>query len=247
MHRAPPRIHRPPTLTTQVQAALRDDIATGIIAPGERVVVDHIAERLGVSATPVREAIAGCVRDGLIVKAPGGRLQVVPLTQDYVHQVFLVRGALEGLASELAAPRITDADIAALRAALEETGIALTRGDYRPYVATDAQLHGTVCAAAANPILTHELDTLQAHVEVIRRYSQRQAGEHMQCSHSEHVQIVEALATRNPVNARQAMEAHIRCSGDRIARLIEFRDHPQSSPRMKGGADEREGGSHGPG
>lgn len=224
MVRLEQRIHRRPGLASQVYAALCEDIAAGVLARGERVVVDRLAEHLGVSPTPVREAVARLVQDGLICEAPDGKLRVVPLTRAYVVETFLVRGALEGLAAELAAPRIAAADLDRLREALRETGEALPRGDYGVYVATDALLHGAVRAAAGNRALARELQALEAHVAYIRGYAQRHHGEHMACSHEEHAEVVAALAGRDAPGARAAMERHIRRSGERIARLIEFKE-----------------------
>jgi DNA-binding GntR family transcriptional regulator len=218
------RIRRQPNLASQVYAALCEDITTGVLARGERVVVDRLADHLGVSPTPVREAVACLVKDGLICEAPDGKLQVVPLTRDYVVEIFLVRGALEGLAAELAAPRIDAADLGRLREALQETGDALASGDYAAYVATDALLHGAVRAAAGNRALARELQALEAHVAYIRGYAQRHHGEHMARSHAEHTRVVDALAGRDAPGARAAMERHIRRSGERIARLIEFEE-----------------------
>ena len=223
------RIHRQPTLASQVRNALSEDIAAGALAPGQRILIERLAERLGVSPTPVREAIACWVEDGLIRKSADGKLQVVPLTREYVSDVFLVRRALESLAAELAAIGLADAELETLRSALDETTSGLERGDIRPYVATDALLHGMVAAAAGSPMLARELEVLQAHIAYVRGYAQRQAGDHMRLSHGEHERLFAALARRDPTAARAAMEQHIRQSGARIAQLTTFegdRDQP---------------------
>lgn len=209
------RIRRPPSMTSQVRTALCEDIANGTLARGER---------LGVSPTPVREAVAGLVQDGLIRETGDGKLQVVPLTRDYVLDLFAVRSALEGLAAELAATRMAAADLATLARALQETTTALAGGEYGVYVATDALFHGLVGAAAGNPVLARELQAVEGHVAYIRGYAQRHVGEHMARSHQEHAQVVAALVERDPIAARQAMERHIRQSGERIAQLIAFEE-----------------------
>lgn len=218
------RIRRRPSMTSQVRTALCEDIANGTLTRGERIVVERLAERFGVSPTPVREAVAGLIQDGLICEAGDGKLQVVPLTRDYVLDIFAVRSVLEGLAAELAATRIVGADLAALVRALRETTAALAQGDYGVYVAADALFHRLVGAATGNVILSRELQAIQVHVAYIRGYAQRHAGEHMARSHQEHGQVVDALAARDPIAARQAMEQHIRQSGERIARLIAFEE-----------------------
>ncbi len=218
------RIRRQPSMTSQVRMALCEDIANGTLARGERIVGERLAERFGVSPTPVREAVAGLIQDGLISETFDGKLQVVPLTRDYVLDIFAVRSALEGLAAELAATRITASDLAMLSQAIQDTTAALARGDYGVYMTTDTLFHGLIGTAAGNPVLARELQSLQVHVAYIRGYAQRHVGEHMARSHQEHGDVVAALAGRDPIAARQAMEQHIRQSGERIAQLIEFEE-----------------------
>ncbi len=216
------RIHRQPSLASQVQAALRDDIAMGKLARGERIVVERLAEQLGVSPTPVREAVACLLQDGLICETADGKLQVVPLTRDYVLDIFLVRSALEGLAAELAATRMSLADLATLQERIKSTTTALAHGDYDVYAATDLGLHRLVRTAAGSLSLSRELQALEVHVAYIRSYSQRHVGDHLSLSHQEHGILVEALVRHDPRAARSAMEQHIRQSGERIAHLIAF-------------------------
>jgi DNA-binding GntR family transcriptional regulator len=220
------RIHRHPSLASQVQAALCDDIVTGKLACGERIVVEHLAEHLGVSPTPVREAVACLVQDGLICENADGKLQVVPLTRAYVFDIFLVRSALEGLAAEIAAPCISTADLARLQQTIENTTVALAHGDYDTYTASDLLLHRMIRMATENAILSRELQMIEVHIAYIRGYSQRQIGDHLARSHQEHCIVVEALVQHDAVAARRAMEQHIRQTGERIAQLIEFeREH----------------------
>lgn len=217
-----PQIRRLPSLVSQVYDALRDSIVGGQRLPGERVVVERVAAQLGVSPTPVREALARLLQEGVIREVVTGRLQVVPLTPRYVSDTFLVRGALEGLAAELAAPQLTAAQLARLRDALAATTAALAVGDTAAHIATDALLHRTICAAADNDILARELGALQIHVDYIRGYAQRHSGEHQRRSHEEHVHLLDALAGRDPAAARRAMERHIRDTSARIGCLINF-------------------------
>lgn len=219
---ATPQIRRLPSLASQVYDALRNSIVRGQRPPGERVVVERVAAQLGVSPTPVREALARLLQEGVVCEVTPGRLQVVPLTPCYVSDTFLVRGALEGLAAELAAPRIGEEQLARLREVLAATAAAFAAGDTSAHIATDALLHRTICAAAGNDILARELGALQIHIDYIRGYAQRLGGEHQRRSHEEHVELLDALAGRDPATARGAMERHIRDTSARIVRLINF-------------------------
>lgn len=215
-------IYRQPSLVRQVHDALNESIATGKFESGERIVVEHVAEQLHVSPTPVREALNRLVQEGLVRETGKGRLQVVDLTPSYVLDTFLVRSALEGLAAELAASHITDTQVHELHAEMTEVDAALAKGDYDAYLKADSHLHRTVQDAANNAVLSRKLQALRTHIDYIRVYSRRHAGEHIRRSHAEHQRIAETLSSRNAQASRQAMEQHIRQAGERIAELIDF-------------------------
>lgn len=215
-------VQRSPSLALQAHSALLELITSGQIPPGERVVIERLAEQLGVSQTPVREAVARLAQEGLIVEQATGRLHVVELSEQYVRDVFTVRGALEGLCAELATPLLAPAELALLGAQMAETSAALARGDHGPYTRSDASLHRLLTGATTNRVLAKELTSLQPHVDLIRGYSQRNEGAHLRASHEEHLRIVAALAARDSAAARSAMEQHIRNAGERIIQLIDF-------------------------
>lgn len=219
---APGSVQRSPSLAVQVHTALLGLVGSGQLAPGERVVIERLAEQLGVSQTPVREAVARLAQEGLVVEAPNGRLHIVALSEQYVRDIFLVRGALEGLCAELATPALAADELAELAGLLADTTAALARGDTRPYMRSDARLHELLAAHTGNAVLGKELRSLQPHIDLIRGYSQRSEGEHMQASHAEHLAIVAALTDRDGARARQATEQHIRNAGERIIKLIDF-------------------------
>ena len=216
------RIPRKPNLAEQTYEALCDAIASGSLGPGERIILDRVANDLGVSPTPLREAIARLVHDGLMVDNADGKLCVVSLTPQYIHDIFWVRAALEGLAAELATESLTNAEIKKVEIALEHTSKALRHGDIQPYIESDSLFHQLITEAAQNSVLLRELEALRVHVALIRRYSQRQSGDHIEKSQEEHVITFAHLKQRNAAEARRSMERHIRRTSDRIVRLIEF-------------------------
>lgn len=221
-HPGPAGLQRSPSLALQVHAALLDLVRDGRLQPGERVVIERLAEQLGVSQTPVREAVARLAQEGLVVEGSSGRLQIVALSEVYVREVFLVRGALEGLCAELAAPQLADAELADLAQQMEATTEALARGDNGPYTRSDASLHRLLIDRMGNSMLAKELRSLQPHVDLIRSYSQRTEGAHLRESHQEHLAILAALRARDDAAAREATERHIRNAGERIVHLIDF-------------------------
>lgn len=224
------RVWRAPNLSTRVYEAIRDDIMSGSLKGGERIIVEHLADELGVSATPVREALVRLTQEGIIEEVPPGKLQVVRLTADYVLDTYQVRSVLEGLAAELAAPHLTDAMLATFADAVSAAGKALTLADFRAYAEADRQIHTTITSAAGNRVLVRELGALQSHIGYIRDYSYRHIGQQLRLAQSEHLPILDALQARDAARSRKLMELHIRNSGTRIAQIIIDEHHRGENP-----------------
>src|SRR6058998_3138052 len=143
----------------QVYARLRDLIVQGSLAPGSRIVETEIASRLGVSRTPVREALQRLQQEGFVVGAPGAqqaRLTVAPLTKADVHELLNIVGELEGLAARWAAGqeigerRLLAKDLKALNADFYKTGRAAPIDHGRLYEA-DERLHRRIVEACSGP------------------------------------------------------------------------------------------------
>jgi DNA-binding GntR family transcriptional regulator len=234
------RIARGPNLVTQTYEAVCDGIISGVLAPGQRIVLERLARDLGISPTPLREAVARLVNEGLIVDGPNRKLHVAPLTPGYVRDTFWVRSALEGLAAELAASRIRDADLNRLGSALDDATEALESHDLAVYVRGDEFFHRLIAEAADNSALQRELDALKPHVAYIRGYSQRQIGDHVVKSHGEHLETFGYLRHRDAAQARRSMEIHVRNTSERIVRLIEFSGDKDASLQSDGSKNHEE-------
>ncbi len=216
----PDGIRRDSGLALYAYAGMLDLIADGRLQAGEPILIERLTEHLGTTQTAVCEAVMRLVQEGLATEAADGRLRMISLSESYVHNVYLVRGALEGLCAELATPYIRVEDLIHLRELIHETADALARGDARPYLRSDTQLHTLIVGATANTILLTALQALRPHVNLIHRSMQRIAGAHLLTSHQEHLEIVAAIADRDAIRARYAMEQHIRNTGERITRLL---------------------------
>lgn len=218
------RVRRGPSLVQQVYDAICQDLISGRLAPGQRIVLDRLAAELGTSPTPVREALARLSQEGLIVAGPNGRLRVIDLSPEYVLDTFAVRAVLEGLAAELAATRMDERLLRRLQQVLNDATGALAEGRYDAYARADDFLHRSVAEASGNQVLGRNLAMLRVHVGFIVNYSHRNVGDHLRASHAEHLRVLAALSARDPAGARRAMEDHIRAAGVRIAKLIDFAD-----------------------
>jgi len=224
MHARMRRPVRRPNLAEQTYNALCGGIVNGALKPGDRIILERLAEDLGVSPTPVREAVARLIQEGLVVDDPTGKLQIVSLTRTYVHDTFWVRAALEGLAAELATFAISESKLSSLGTVFQDATDGLADGDVTPYIKSDQFFHQLIAEEAYNLPLLRELNALQTHTSYIRGYAQRHVGDHINKSHEEHLRVFIQMRNRDSNQARRMMETHIRSTVDRIIKLTEFDD-----------------------
>jgi DNA-binding GntR family transcriptional regulator len=234
----PRPVQRGVALSRQVHETLTESLVSGRIAPNERLVVEHLAEQLGVSPTPVREAVNRLLHDEVIEEASNGKFHVIGLTPDYVVDTFRVRARLEGLAVELAVPRMPSDHLAALTEGLDTIAAVVKRGEYEVFSLLDDSLHQSICDAAQNRALSRALRPLQIHIGIIysyvnRTYSREQLAEYAVISHQEHQQIVAAMEQRDAIAAAQLIERHVLAAGERYAGLVAYsNEHPDASTGM---------------
>jgi DNA-binding GntR family transcriptional regulator len=188
---------------------LRTLIIEGELAPGARLNERELCERLGVSRTPLREAFRMLASDGLLVQLPNRGAQVVSLSREDVRHAFEVMASLEGLSGELAAARVTEADIADLRGLQDEMEQAHARRDLPNYYRINRAIHDRVNAIAGNPILTHTFRTLNARLHALRFRSNLVQAKWDKAV-KEHREMVEALAARNGERLRDLLVKHLR-------------------------------------
>lgn len=187
---------------------LRGLIIEGQLAPGTRLNERELSERLGVSRTPLREAFRMLASDGLVVQLPNRGAQVVSLSRDDARHAFEVMASLEGLAGELAAARVTDADIADLEKLQAEMEEAHGRRDLPGYYRVNRLIHDRINAIAGNPILTHTFKTLNVRLHALRFRSNLVQAKWDQAV-QEHRAMVDALAARDGERLRDLMVRHV--------------------------------------
>lgn len=213
----------------RVYTALREGIVRGSLAPGARLVETDIADRLGVSRTPVREALTRLEREGYVATASGKRARptVAPLTREDVRELLYIVGELEGLAAyraaQLAPARrrtllraLTRANQGFLRAARRRGGGT----DLNRLYETDEEFHRRYVEAGAGPRLRalHEAVKPQAE-RYIRMYVGLLVGE-APVSAGEHQAIINAIRAGDPPGAERAVQTNWRHAAERLARAI---------------------------
>ena len=205
--------HRP--LREIVYEELKLLILTGKISPGMRLMEEELAEDMGVSRTPIREAIRKLEKEGLITIEPRRGAYVSQISTKDMVEILEVRQNLEGLAAELAAQRMSEEDKEKLRNIAKAYEEAVAAGDMAEMIRCDTTFHHIIVEATQNKILIQMVEQLQEMVLRFRYiyYDNFKRAEQML---SEHQAIYEAIAGGNTEVARESANVHI----DRLKSLI---------------------------
>jgi DNA-binding GntR family transcriptional regulator len=224
-----PRLDRRGARPEQVYQQLRDLIVRGQIAPGSRVVETDVAERLGVSRTPVRSALHRLQQEGYIIDTPAlrqSRPTVAPLTRDDMHELFHIVGEIEGLGAFFAA-QLPSARRAALVDALATTNDAFRLCAERPRPSTtelydlDERFHRLYMDAAARPRLLALHAAVKPQAERYERiYVTFLSGE-IGTSVAEHKAICRAIKAGDAEAAQRAVETNWRNAAARLDGVID--------------------------
>ncbi len=209
----------PITLPAKAVDALRQMILDGELPPGARLSERALGERLGVSRTPLREALRMLASEGLVRHEPNRGAVVAPLDRADIEATFELLAALEGLAGELAAQRIDDAQLAEIKALHFEMRAHHARGDRAAYFRANQDIHRHIAAAAANPVLVETFERLNARVKRVR-YAANLTPERWAKAVEEHERMIAALDARDGAALRAILEAHL--AGKRQSVLAAF-------------------------
>ena len=221
-------------LHEQVAQRLREMLVEGRIPPGAKLNERELCEALDVSRTPLREAIKMLAAEGLVELLPNRGAIAVSLGEADVRHTFEVMGGLEALSGELAAERITDEELAEIRALHFEMLAAWTRRDLPAYYRLNARIHRAINAAARNPVLSATYDRVNARLHALR-FRSNQDEEKWKTAVKEHEQMVDALARRDSKAMRAVLSAHLKNKLDVVLQLLHAeRGKPPSRARKKG-------------
>lgn len=186
--------------------SLREAIINGVLEPGERLMEIQLAEEMGVSRTPVREAIRKLELENFVVMIPRKGAYVAGVSHKDVADVFEIRSALEGLAAGLAAERATDEEIEQMeRFLLYNEGEEMT---LEQIVNSDTDFHALVYKASRNERLIQILANLREQIQRFRATSLAVPGR-LKDAIDEHRGIVDALARHDVEEAQALAAAHI--------------------------------------
>ena len=187
--------------------ALRAAIQSGELPPGERLMEIPLAEELGVSRTPIREAIRKLEQEGFVVMIPRRGTYVADITLKDINQVFEIRSSLEELAASLASERITPDELEELERHLVSINDYMESRDFDKIVAADIAFHEVLYSASRNDRLIEIIHNLREQTFRFRSVSMNQPGR-LAKTWEEHRLLVEALADHNPQQARRIARIH---------------------------------------
>lgn len=199
--------------------AIREAIIDGRLKPGERLMEIQLAEDLGVSRTPVREAIRKLELEGFVVMIPRKGAYVADISLKEISDVFEIRSALEGLAAELAAERASDERIEQMERCLVELSGVIEARDLKGIVEVDSCFHETLYASSRNERLSQILSLLREQIQRFRTRTMTHP-ERMKVALDEHRAIVEAVAVRDAEQARRLAEEHIQSAENFLMTLL---------------------------
>lgn len=208
------------SLEERVFATLEEEIITGKFSRGESLGETMLSERLGVSRTPVRAALKRLAEEGLIEAVANKGAAVIGITKEDIVDIYHIRMRLEGLASLIAAEKITKDDLATLLESVELSEFYIKKNNTEKLKELDSEFHETIYKAAGNAPLRKTLSELHRKIKSYRKLSLNVPGR-LEISVKEHREIYEAIAARNGELADSLTSIHVKRALDNILKAFD--------------------------
>lgn len=197
-----------PSLHQELTDRLRNMIVEGVLTAGEKVPERELCEKLGVSRTPMREALKVLASDGLLTLEPNRGARVRSITVEELEEVFPLMGAFEALAGELACAHISDAQIKELKRVHEQMLTRFHAADMPGYFKLNQRIHELIMEAAGNRTLINLYSSLAVRVRQAR-YLANMSAERWQQAVDEHELIIQALEARDGAGLSAILKKHL--------------------------------------
>jgi DNA-binding GntR family transcriptional regulator len=216
----------------RLYAELHADIITGRMRPGEALSETRVAERYGISRTPVREVFRRLAEDGFLRVVPQVGTYVAPINLAAVADSQFIRETLECRAVTLTAERASASDIRALRQALRLQEQAIAAGDRASFFAADEAMHQTMMTIAGHPAVWDLIGSAKAQLDRVRHLS-LEAEDWRQMIFRQHRDIVDRAAAHDAAGAVAAMQEHLRTVFAAVSRIAAAHEDFFEGPRQK--------------
>lgn len=200
--------------------SIRGAIISGVLKPGERLMEIQFAEKMGVSRTPIREAIRKLELEGLVIMLPRKGAYVADLSIKNITDVLEVRAALEGLASGLAALRISEAEIKELVLTAAQFQKAMEENEVDEIIQMDMEFHDRIFKATRNEKLMQMTNSLREQVQRFRIMYLNKSIKSLDLP-KDHYEIVDAISSRNADMAEKLAKRHIENAEKQLMKMIE--------------------------
>ncbi len=187
---------------------LREAIITGDLKPGERLMEIKLANELGVSRTPVREAIRKLELEGLVIMTARKGAEVAPINEKDLKEVLEIRKSLESLACELACKNANEDDIVKMRVLNESIAKAIAEENIEEITKLDVEFHEVIYSTTKNDRLVHMLHQLKEHI-FRYRFEYIKDMKNKEAIVDEHKKIIAAIEQKNSKAACKEIERHI--------------------------------------
>lgn len=196
------------SLRGKVFTQLRKEILTGVYKPGDSLIELRLSKDLGVSRTPIREAIRQLELEGLVQAIPNKGAVVKGVTEQDVEDIFTIRTRIEGLAARWAAEKITEDEIKELKEALEFEEFYTVKNDVEHLMKFDSKFHDIIFRASKSGPLMHMLSTFHHYIQGARNISFETPGRPIKVF-EEHRAIFEAIKNKDADTAEKLTIEHI--------------------------------------
>lgn len=197
---------------------IREGILSGRYGENEELKENTIGAELGVSRTPVREALRQLELSGLVNIIPNKGAYVTGISAKDAHDIYVIRSYLEGLCARWACENITEEQINAIEEVIFLSEFHTKKGHYDQIVELDSKFHNLIYDACGSKILEHELTVFHHYVERIRKIT-LSMEERAVRSNAEHTAILNAIRERNGELAEKLAHEHIICTIENIEKL----------------------------
>ena len=197
------------SLSIRVYDHVKRRIVANELPFGSKLTEDGLAKELGISRTPIREALNRLAQDRLVTVSPGRGAFVATFSFDDMVQLLEIRETLEGMAARLASKRITKETLEKLRQRLKAAAQKQEHNGYKGYLDADRDFHECVISACGNHQLSQLMKSLQDRIQMLRSRSVMLPGRARK-SFQEHMEIIDALSARDPDLAEEKIRTHIR-------------------------------------
>jgi DNA-binding GntR family transcriptional regulator len=203
----PRRIKRAQGFVDEVFELIRADIMALRIPPDTRISIDSLARQLGVSQTPIREALSRLEATGLVIKQHFvGYCSAPQLNRKQLDELYEMRLLLEPYAASCAAERMSDEELRAVTELGRKMEPGESRTSYDRFAVQDSELHDLIAIGSGNPLIRDALARLHTHLHIFRlRFHSEVTKE----AFAEHGELLDALANRQPAAAAVAMRTHM--------------------------------------